>query len=87
MDLADAITERWVNMLRAELPDRTLIRNETHVRHAIRECGQHRNLHRTHRSLAAATPMRARPQAREPERTKRIVLRRPDRPGGVFHEC
>ena len=47
---------RWVKTLRAELLDRTLIWNETHLRHALREYERHYNLHRTNRSLAAAAP-------------------------------
>jgi hypothetical protein len=43
----NAITERWVTTLRAELLDRTLIWNETHLRHALREYERHYNLHRT----------------------------------------
>ena len=33
----NAITERWVKTLRTELLDRTLIWNETHLRHALRD--------------------------------------------------
>ena len=32
-----AITERWVKTLRAELLDCTLIWNQTHLQHALRE--------------------------------------------------
>jgi transposase InsO family protein len=62
MPRMNAIIERWVKTLRAELLDRTLIWNETHLRHALREYERHYNLHRTHRSLAAAAPLRARPR-------------------------
>jgi hypothetical protein len=55
--------------LRAELLDRTLIWNETHLRHKLREYERHYNLHRTHRSLAAAAPLRALPVALEPSET------------------
>jgi transposase InsO family protein len=41
----NAITERWVKTLRAELLDRTLIWNQTHLRHALREYERHYNLH------------------------------------------
>jgi transposase len=53
----NAITERWAKTLRTELLDRTLIWNQTHLRHALREYERHYNQHRTHRSLAAATPL------------------------------
>ena len=82
----NAITERWVKTLRAELLDRTLIWNESHLRHALREYEQHYNQHRTHRSLAAAAPLRARPQPLEPDRIERLAIRRRDRLGGVLHE-
>ncbi|MET9232623.1 hypothetical protein [Lentzea sp. NPDC003310] len=36
-------TERWFNTLRGELLDRTLIWNEAHLRHALREYEQHYN--------------------------------------------
>jgi hypothetical protein len=48
-ETANAITERWVKTLRAELLDRALIWNQTHLRHALREYERHYNQHRTHR--------------------------------------
>jgi hypothetical protein len=59
----NAITERWVKT-RAELLDRTLIWNETHLRHAHREYERHHNMRRTHRSLAAAAPCEPGPASR-----------------------
>ena len=82
----NAITEHWVKTLRAELPDRTLIWNENHLRHALREYEQHYNLHRTYRSLAATAPMRARPEPLEPDHIECPAIRRQDRLGGVIHE-
>ena len=86
MPRMNAITERWVKTLRAELLDRTLIWNETHLRRALREYERHYNIHRTHRSLAAAAPLQARPQPLEPDRIERLAIRRQDRLGGVVHE-
>lgn len=37
MPRMNAITERWVKTLRSELLDRTLVWNEMHLRHALRE--------------------------------------------------
>ena len=82
----NAITERWVKTLRAELLDRTLIWNQTHLQHALREYERHYNQHRTHRSLAAAAPLRIRPQPLEPDQIERLTVRRQDRLGGVIHE-
>ena len=82
----NAITERWVKTFRAELLNRTLIWNETHLRHALGEYEPHYNLHRTHRSLNAAAPLRALPEALEPDRIDRLNVRRQDRLGGIIHE-
>jgi hypothetical protein len=87
-DLArtNAITERWVKTLHAELLDRMLIWNETQLRHALRENEQHYNLHRTHRSLAAATGLRTLPQLLAPDRVEQLTVRRQDRLGGILRE-
>jgi transposase InsO family protein len=82
----NAIMERWVTTLRGELLDRTLIWNEAHLRHALQAYGQHYNQHRTHRSLAAAAPLRARLQSLGPDRIERLAVLRRDRLGGVLHE-
>jgi transposase InsO family protein len=82
----NSIMERWVKTLRAELLDRMLIWNEAHLRRALREYERHYNQHRTHRSLAAAAPLRAPPQPLEPDRIERLAIRRRDRLGGVLHE-
>jgi transposase InsO family protein len=86
MPRMNAIAERWVKTLRAELLDRTLMWNEAHLRHALREYERHYNLHRTHRSLAAAAPLRAMPQPVETDRIERLEIRRQDRLSGVIHE-
>ncbi len=86
MPRMNAITERSAKTLRTELLDRTLIWNQTHLRHTLREYERHYNQHRTHRSLAAAAPLRARPQPCEPDRIERLAIRRRDRLGGVLHE-
>ncbi|MEV6611876.1 integrase core domain-containing protein [Kutzneria sp. NPDC051319] len=86
MPRMNAFTERWVKTLRAELLDRTLIWNQTLLRHALREYERHYNQHRTHRSLAAAAPLRAWPQPLEPDQVERLTVRWLNRPGGVIHE-
>jgi putative transposase len=58
----------------AALLDRTLIRNETHLRHALHEYERHYNLHRTHRALAAAAPLRELPHPLEADRIERQPL-------------
>jgi hypothetical protein len=77
------ITERWVNTLRAELPDRTLIWNQTHLQHALHDCGRRCNLHRTHRPRRGSTPRKLPHQA---DRIERLAIRRHDRLSGMIHE-
>jgi transposase InsO family protein len=87
MPRMNSITERWVKTLRAELPDRTLIWNQTHLRHALHAYERHYNLHRTHRALAAAAPLRELPCPREADQIERLAIHRHHRLGGVIHEC
>ncbi len=86
MPWMNSIIERWVKTLRAELLDRTLIWNQTHLRRALREYERHYNEHRTHRSLAAAAPLRILPQRLKPGQIERLTVDRQDRLGGVIHE-
>jgi len=83
----NAIMERWVRSCRAELLDRTLIVNQAHLRHALREYETFYNQHRTHRALHAAAPLRPLPQPiTEPERLDHRDIRRRDRLAGILHE-
>ncbi|MET8763575.1 integrase core domain-containing protein [Lentzea sp. NPDC004782] len=86
MSRMNSIVERWVRTLRAELLDRTLIWNQTHLRQVLREYERHYNEHRTHRSLFAAAPLRARPQPLVPDQIKRLTIGRRGRLGGVVRE-
>jgi len=79
----NSIMERWIKSCRTELLDRTLIYNEGHLLHALREYELHYNAHRTHRALHAAAPLRALP---EPVNLDQVYLRRRDRLGGILHE-
>src|SRR3569833_2526484 len=49
-----SIIERWVQTCRHELLDRTLVWNQTHLLHALREFETFYNKHRPHRSLHGA---------------------------------
>lgn len=83
----DAVMERWVQTLRRELLDRTLIWNEHHLRPALREYEQHYNEHRTHRSLQAAAPLLPLPEPiTEPGHNTHLDTRRHDRLGSILHE-
>jgi putative transposase len=83
----NAIMERWVRSCRAELLNRTLIVNQAHLLHALREYEAFYNQHRTHRALDAAAPLRPLPQPIiEPDRLGYLDIRRRDRLGGILHE-
>lgn len=83
----NAIMERWVRSCRAELLDRTLIVNQAHLLHALREYEAFYNEHRPHRALRAAAPLRPLPQRIvKPDRIDRLDIRRHDRLGGILHE-
>jgi putative transposase len=83
----NSIMERWVRSCRAELLDRTLIVNQAHLLHALREYETFYNQHRPHRALRAATPLRPlRQPIAEPGRLDHLDIRRHDRLGGILHE-
>ena len=52
----NAIMERWIRSCRRELLDRTLIRNQQHLLHALRQYGQFHNTHRPHQGIDNARP-------------------------------
>jgi putative transposase len=83
----NAIMERWVRSCRTELLDRTVIVNQAHVLHALREYETFYNQHRPHRALHSAAPLRPFPQPiTAPDRLDRLDIRRRDRLGGILHE-
>ncbi|MFC5959200.1 integrase core domain-containing protein [Streptomyces pratens] len=87
MPRMNSIMERWVRTLRAELLDRTLLRNERHLRRALHKYERHYNEHRTHCSLPAAAPLRPLPEPiTGPIQITRLDIRRHDRLDGVTHE-
>ncbi len=83
----NAIMERWVRTCRRELLDRTLIWNQRHLLHALREYEQHYNRHRPHQGLANARPLCPLPQPiTDPAAITRLTIERHDRLGAVLHE-
>ena len=54
--------DRWTGGCRREFLDRTLVRNRDHLRRILRQYETHHNLHRPHRSLHAAAPLKPLPQ-------------------------
>ena len=53
----NAIMERWIQSCRHELLDRTLIWNQQHLLHALREYEQFYNSHRPHQGIANNRPL------------------------------
>jgi hypothetical protein len=83
----NAIMERWVQSCRHDLLDRTLIWNERHLRHALRQYEQFYNAHRGPQTLKQAAPLRAVPAPiTDIGRIAHLDIRRRDRLGGVLHE-
>jgi len=58
----NAIAECWIGGCRRELPDRTLIWNQAHLRRILRQYEAHHNQHRLHRSLHSAAPLKPLPE-------------------------
>ena len=87
MPRMNSIMERWVRTCRRELLDRTLIWNEQHLRHCLRQFEFHDNEHRPHQAMCQAAPLRVVPSPiTDPDRIARLDIRRNDRLGGIIHE-
>jgi transposase InsO family protein len=87
MPRMNSITERWVQTCRRELLDRSLIWNQRHLLHALREFEQFYNGHRPHQGIANARPLYPLPaQVADPDKLARLDIRRRDRLGGILHE-
>jgi putative transposase len=83
----NSITERWIQICRHELLDRTAIWNQAHLLHALGEFESFHNQHRPHRTLNSAAHLRPLPEPiTEPDRFDRLDVRRHDRLGGLLHE-
>jgi putative transposase len=87
MPRMNAVMERWVRTCRSELLDRTLIWNQAHLLHALREFETHYTTHRPHRTLHQSAPLHPAPQPiTEQARIVHLDIRRHDRLGGTLHE-
>ncbi|WSX17837.1 integrase core domain-containing protein [Streptomyces sp. NBC_00988] len=83
----NALMERWLQTCRHELLDRTLVWNQRHLLHALREFEQHDDSHRPHQSIADARPLHPLPPPiTDPDAIARLDIRRRDRLGGALHE-
>ena len=79
----NAIAGRWTGGCRRELPDRTLIWNQAHLRQILREYEIRHNRHRPHRFLHAAAPLKPLP---EPVDLEQYRVRRQARASGLINE-
>ncbi len=87
MPRMNSIMERWIQTCRRELLDRTLIWNQRHLLHALREFERFYNGHRPHQGIANARPLYALPaEIADPAKMARLDVRRRDRLGGILHE-
>jgi putative transposase len=79
----NAIAERWIGGCRRELPGRTLVWNQHHLRRILRQYETHHNQHRPHRSLLGAAPLKPLP---DPVDLEQYRVRRHTRVGGLVNE-
>ena len=87
MPRMNSIMERWVQTCRHELLDRTLIWNQRHLIHALREFEQFYNALRPHQGIDNARPLRPLPMPiTDLDQMARLNVRRRDRLGGILHE-
>jgi hypothetical protein len=69
------------------LLDRTLVWNQAHLLHALREFESFYNGHRPHQGIANARPLRALPAPiTGSDELTHLRIHRRDRLGGVLHE-
>jgi hypothetical protein len=79
--------ERWVRTCRRELLDRTLIYNQQHLLHALREFEVFYNTHRPHQGIANARPLTRLPEPiTDADRLAHLNIYRRDRLGGILRE-
>ncbi|MFE7243801.1 integrase core domain-containing protein [Streptomyces sp. NPDC057580] len=83
----NSVVERWIQTCRRELLDRTLIWNQRHLLHALREFETFYNRHRPHRALGQAAPLRPLPEPISVSAQIRYLeVGRRDRLSGTLHE-
>jgi transposase InsO family protein len=83
----NSIMEHWIQTWRRELLDRTLIWNQSHLLHALREFETFYNQHRPHRTLKQAAPLHPLPEPISvPGHIRHLKVHRRDRLGGTLHE-
>ena len=79
--------ERWIQTCRRELLDRTLIWDQRHLLHALREFESFYNGHRPHQAMDQAAPLHALPEPiTDQNRIAHLDIHRHDRVGGIIPE-
>jgi hypothetical protein len=87
MPRMNSITERRVQTCRRELLDRTLIWNQRHLLHALREFEDFSDSHRPHQGIVNARPLHPLPMpVTNLEQITHLDIRRRQRLGGILHE-
>ncbi|MFA1551890.1 integrase core domain-containing protein [Actinomadura chokoriensis] len=87
MPRMNAVMERWVQTCRRELLDRTLIWNQRHLLHNLREFETFYNAHRPHQGIANSRPLKPLPPPiTEPDQIAHLDIRRRQRLGGILNE-
>jgi putative transposase len=87
MPRMNSIVERWVQTCRRELLDRTLIWNQSHLLHALREFEAFFNEHRPHQGISNARPLHPLPPPiTDPDQIARLDVRRRQRLSGILNE-
>lgn len=87
MPRMNSITERWVQTCRRELLDCTLMWNQWHLRHALREFEDFYNSHRPHRGMPNARPLHSLPTPiSDLEQITHLDVPRRQRLGGILDE-
>jgi len=87
MPSMNAIMERWVQTCRRELLDRTLIWNQRHLLHALREFEVFFNEHWPHQGIDNGCPLHpVPPPITDPDQIIRLDIRRHQRLGGFLNE-
>jgi putative transposase len=87
MPRMNSIMERWVQTCRRELLDRTLIWNQHHLLHVLREFERFYNGHRPHQGIANARPLHPLPPPiTDADQIAQLNIRRHQRLGGILQE-
>lgn len=87
MPRMNSIIERWVQTCRHELLDRTLIWNQRHLLHTLREYEHFYNNHRPHQGIANARPLWPLPSPiTDQTEITGLDIHRRQRLGGILNE-